>query len=43
MFKEENLTSIIDQHRFTLEMGREAMTYYATGKQLGKVLIVVEE
>lgn len=43
MYQEENLTSIIDQHRFTIEMGREAMAYYATGKQLGKVMIIVEE
>ena len=43
MFEEGSLTSIIDPLIFTLERGREAMAYYATGKQLGKVLIVVEE
>ncbi len=43
MFEEGNLTSIIDPRRFTLETGREAMEYYATGEQLGKVLIVVDE
>lgn len=43
IFKEGNLTSIIDPSPFTLVTGREAMEYYATGEQLGKVLIVVEE
>lgn len=43
MFEEGDLTSIIDPRPFTLETGREAMGYYATGEQLGKVLIVVEE
>lgn len=43
MFEEGNLTSIIDPLTFTLETGREAMAYYATGEQLGKVLIVVDE
>lgn len=43
MFKEEGLTTIIDQHTYTLETGKEAMTYYATGEQSGKVVIVVEE
>ncbi|KAF0092494.1 MAG: Zn-dependent oxidoreductase [Fusobacteria bacterium] len=43
MFEEGNLTSIIDPRSFTLETGREAMEYYATGEQLGKVLIVVDE
>lgn len=43
MFKEGNLTSIIDQRPFTLETGREAMEYYATGEQLGKVLIIVDK
>lgn len=42
MFEEGRLTAIIDPQRFTLETGREAMTYYASGKQLGKVVIVVD-
>ncbi len=43
IFEEGNLTSIIDPLTFTLETGREAMEYYATGEQLGKVLIVVNK
>lgn len=43
MFEEDNLTSIIDPRPFILETGREAMEYYATGEQLGKVFIVVDE
>jgi NADPH:quinone reductase-like Zn-dependent oxidoreductase len=43
MFEEGGLTSIIDPRPFTLETGKEAMEYYATGEHLGKVLIVVDE
>lgn len=43
MFEEGHLTSIIDPHRFSLDTGREAMTFYASGEQMGKVLIVVDE
>lgn len=42
MFDEGNLKTIIDPRNFTLETGIEAMSYYASGRQLGKVLIVVE-
>ncbi len=43
IFEEGNITSIIDPRSFTLETGREAMEYYATGEQLGKVLLVIQE
>lgn len=43
LYEEGKLTSIIDLRRFTLLSGREAMTYYASGEHLGKVLIVIEE
>lgn len=43
MFVEGQLSSVIDNHSFTLDTGREAMEYYATGKQLGKVLINIDE
>lgn len=43
MFEEGQLTSIIDPSYFSLDEGKEAMIYYASGHQLGKVLIKVED
>lgn len=43
MFEEDMLTSIIDPRIFTLDDGREAMEYYASGDHLGKVVIEVEK
>lgn len=42
MFEEDKLTSIIDPKIFTLDNGREAMEYYASGEHMGKVLIRIE-
>lgn len=43
MYEEGCLTSIIDPRHFKLDNGRDAMIFYTSGEQLGKVVIVVHE
>ena len=43
IFENGQLNSMIDSERFTLNEGRKALEYYASGSFLGKVLIKVED